>query len=436
MNKILTAVLLFAALAANAQTVTTTTCGGEPPRRQLRPHATLEEAAADASDGNWYIVPLKEWRRSEEGGKTRFTAEFVNPASWLNRQILVRTESASSGYTVEIGGTVAGSVRSGSEPAEFNITKLAKQGINTISVILDNPSSNEPLLRSDVAWLGLTEIVSQPTIRVRDIDSRTTLNDAGDAVFEVAIVVKSDALNAKQARISYDLWNDYDHLTSGYKDVSLSMRGEDTVRFVAVIPKELLWSSERPTLLDLVIRNRIEGRYAENIVEHVGVREVKYEDNTLKVNGKEETLRVRTVAPNLTVEELRQIKESGCNAVTVEAGEAAAGLYAACDAAGVYVIPQLAVDTSNGGRSIKKGGNAGNDPSLTAEYLTRTRAMYHRAKSHPSVVAFSLGNGVANGINTYESYLLIKGEDSSRPVVYVGANKEWNNDPFDLRFGK
>lgn len=434
MKKILTAALLFATLAANAQTVISTSRGAEQPRRQLRPFATVAEAAADSVGTNRYIVPVSEWRRSEEGGRVRFTAEFVYPAAWLNRQILVRTGSASSGYTVEVGGAKAGSITNGSTPAEFNITKLSKSGINTLSVILDPQTANEPLLRAGVAWLGPVEIISQPTIRVRDIDTRTTLNDAGDGIFEVAIAVKTDALNPKQARISYELSAGDERITSGYKDVTLSMRSEDSVRFVAIVPREQLWSTESPTLLKLVIRNRIEGRYAENIVIPVGVREVQYAKKELRVNGKSEGLKVQIVRPNITVEDLIRLKEQGFNAVTVEAGEAAEGLYSACDSAGIYVIPQVAVDTSNGGRSIKKGGNSSNDPMLTDEYLTRAWSTYHTAKSHPSVVAFSLGHGITDGINPYEAYLLLKGADGSRPVIYDGSNKEWNNDPFDIRF--
>lgn len=429
MRRFLIAILAFAAAAPTVGAQNRD--GAETPRYQMRPYNTVDEALANDTAQSRYIVPLTEWTRSETDGKTAFTAEFVYPAAWLNRQILLRTESASSGYTVEVEGRHAGSATNGAVPSEFNITKLANSGINRVTVILDAPQSNEPLTRAGVPWLGKAEIVSQPTVRVRDIDHHTTLNNDGDGVFEVAIAVKSDALNSKQARISYELADSTERITAGYRDVTLSMRGEDTVRFVAVVPKSSMWSTEKPSMLTLTIRNRIEGRYVENIVVPVGVREVRYHDKTLFVNGEAVSLRVRKVPAGTTVEELEQLKASGCNAVTIEAGEAAQGLYAACDAAGIYVIPQAAVDTSNGGRSIKKGGNASNDPALTGEYLWRTEAMYHTSKSHPSVVAFSLGGGITDGINPYESYLLLKGLDSARPVIYEGAGKEWNNDPFD-----
>ena len=434
MKKLLFAIFAFAtASGAVAQNRLFTSEGAEAPRRQLRPFATVDEAAADVREPSRYIVPLTEWTREERDGTVRFTAEFVYPAAWLNRQILLRTESASSGFGVEVEGVSGGHVTNGAVPAEFNITRLAQPGINRVTVVLDSRQSNEPLLRDGVAWLGRTEIVCQPTIRIRDFDTRTTLNDSGNGVFEVAIAVKSDALNDKRARISYELSDSVNLIAAGYKDVVLSMRGEDTVRFVTIVPDSLLWSPEHPSLLRLTLRNRIDGRYAENMVVPVGVREVKYADNRLIVNGRPVSMKVRSVLPNISVEELRQMKERGFDGVTVEAGDAVAGLCEACDSAGVYVIAQLAADTSNGGRSIKRGGNASNDPSLTAEFRSRTASMFHTVKSHPSVVAYSLGNGITNGINPYESYLLLKRLDSARPIIYNGAGKEWNNDTFEMR---
>lgn len=404
----------------------------EAPRRALRPYASVGEAESDAGGASRYIVPLTEWKRSETDEGTSFSSEFVYPAAWLNRQVLFRVGSASGGYSLEVNGRNAGRVSNGAAAAEFNITKLCESGLNSVRMVMDDPESGEPLLRADAVWKGRTEVISQPTVRIRDIDGRTTLNDSGDGVFEAAIAVKTDALNTKQARISYELADGDRVLATGYRDVTLGMRGEDTVRFVAVVPAELLWSIESPTLLTLRLRNRIEGRYLENMAVPVGLREVKFADNVLTVNGVPQSLNVRTVPNSVTVEELRQLREEGCNAVMLKTGEAAGDFYSACDSAGIYAIAVMAVDTSNGGRSIKRGGNAVNDPALTPEYLTRAAEMYHEAKSHASVIAFRAGDGAANGINAQESFLWLKGVDSSRPVIYLPAGREWNNDRFDL----
>lgn len=442
--KKITAALLLAAAFPMFQMFSVPSHAAEPPRRPLRPYTSFDAAAADTpslTDGkvrraSAYISPVTELVRAENDGRTSFTSTFVYPSAWLNRQLLLRIGSASSGYTLYINGTEAGRATNGAQPAEFNVTKLSHQGINELTVLLDAPGSGLPLLETGVEWLGAVDVLAQPTIRLRDADIRTTLNEQGDAVVQVLLAVKSDALNTKRSRMTFELTApDTSRLAHGVRDVELNMRGEDTIGFTAVVPRKWLWSAESPSLLTLTVQNRISGRVAETVVLPVGVREALYdEDEGLRVNGKTTALKVAAVSGSVSTDELLRLKGRGYNAVTVTPGEAPQTLYDACDAAGMYVLAQTAADTSRGSRSIRRNGNAANDPRFTAEYLSRTQAAYHVAKSHPSVVVFSLGHGVTNGINPYESYLWIKGTGDARPVIYDAAGGEWNNDDIDISF--
>ena len=210
--------------------------------------------------------------------------------------------------------------------------------------------------------------------------------------------------------------------------MSLEMRGEDTVSFASIVPAKWLWSIHNPTLLRLVVRNQVEGRYAETIATPIGLREVKYGEKRLSVNGKSTALRATTVAETITPSEIVDLKIQGYNTLMTKAGTPAEAFYALCDSVGVYVIPQAAINTSHGANHIKKGGNASNNPLWKPYYLARTAEMYHTTKSHPSVIGFSLGEGNTNGINLYESYLMLKALEPNRPIIYIGAGTEWNND--------
>ena len=437
MKKTLIAATLFFAYAAplSAQTVPMAPSHGtEPPRSDIRPYASADEAVANAEGASRYISPLEKWQREEKEGETIFSTDLVYPLSWLNRQLLLRIEAASAGYRIMVNGKETGYASNGALPTEFNITKYAEQGINRLSVVLNAPQASEPLLKTGVAWLGAVEAISQPTIRLRDIVYTTRLNDAGDGITEIGLVVKTDALNPKQSRISYELLaSDTTRLAYGYKDITLEMRGEDTVKFATVVPRAELWSAENPVILTLVVRNRISGKYAETVALPIGLREETYSDGKIAVNGRPIVLNVAKAAPNATAADLAELKRRGYNCVTTDAGEAATKLYAACDTAGMYAIPQLAVDTSGGSDSIKRGGNPSNDVAYTDEYTDRAAAMYHTSRNHPSVIAYSLGGGRTNGINMYEAYLTLKNLERNRPIIYVGAGKEWNNDRTDVR---
>ena len=82
--------------------------------------------------------------------------------------------------------------------------------------------------------------------------------------------------------------------------------------------------------------------------------------------------------------------------------------------------------------SRRKGGNPSNDPAWQAAYIARIEESYHTTKLHPSVVAFSLAEDSANGINLYEGYLHLKGLEKERPVLYPDAGGEWNSDKLRL----
>lgn len=437
MKRVLTAALLCAAF-------TIQTHAAEPPRRHIRPYASVEEAAADAAaalslqpaKNSSYIHPVTEFTREESEGRTLFSSTYVYPASWLNRQLLLRVESASAGYTVIVNGVKVEHVTDGTEAAEFNITKVSQQGINDLTLRLDSAESGKTLLNngSTTPGIGRVEVLSQPALRLRDADVRSRLNEAGDAVVQFLFAVKTDMLNTKESRIIYELTApDKSTLANGYRDVSLGMRGEDTLAFSVIVPRKWLWSADNPSLLTLTVRNRMNGRNVETVVLPIGVREVTHKDGTLYVNGNEVTLNTATVSGRATLKELQKLKSRGYNAVTVAAGDAAPVLYDICDALGLYVVAQAGIDTSKGSRSMRRGGSASNDPQYTDEYLRRTAAMYHTAKSHPSVVVFSLGHGVTNGINPYEAYMWIKRTGDERPTIYNAAGGEWNSDCIELK---
>ena len=69
-----------------------------------------------------------------------------------------------------------------------------------------------------------------------------------------------------------------------------------------------------------------------------------------------------------------------------------------------------------------------NDPALEEEYLTRVKSMYYRSRNHTCVVAFALGGESGNGYNMYKAYEWLKSVEHRRPIIYEGAEGEWNND--------
>lgn len=434
MRTILATIALFSITGLCAQEYQPT-FGRELPRGELLVYPSAE--AAEAADGgnNRYFTRLTEWGLDEKGNC--FTTNFTVPFAWANRQVLLHVGQSTGDYELWINGSQAAYVADGNCPAEFNITKLTHEGRNEVEIRVATPSPTAPLeswRENPEPMLGGIWLLSQPTMRIRDVLTQTRMSEDGNATAEVAVVVKSDALNPRSSRIHYELVAPSgENAAAGYKDLTLKMRGEDTVRFLARIPGNMLWSPELPTQYTLRLKTQYEGRYVEFAELRVGFREVATRDGELLLNGQPTPLQIREVdASAISENEIAALREEGYNTLRLLPGPVPESFLEFCDGQGICVIAQAPIDTRRSGDSRQKGGNPTNDPAWLEAYLERTADSYHTTKRHPSVVAFLLATHSSNGINLYESYLQMKRMNDQRPFLYPEAGGEWNSDRLNL----
>ena len=429
-----TLLLLFSAFAggtAALQAQPPLSSGRELPRTELRVYPTQEQASAAADEGNSYLRPLVEWARE---GDT-FSAPFTVPFSWINRQVLFHLDEASAAYELLVNGQPAGSNSDPALPAEFNITPWVHEGSNRLELRLRPAAETAPLESWQTGTqpaVGRSWMMTQPTLRIRDVFVRTQLSDNHTATAEIGMVVKSSALNPRTSRIHYELFNPAGaRLTGGTQDISLDMRREDTLRFIATVPDTLLWRTQEPVFCTLRLKTQHEGRFAEYIELPLGLRVVQADrEGQLQLNGEPVVVRAAEVSPRIDTASMAALRERGYNTLRLLAGPVRPGLYDDCDRMGLLVIAQAPVDTHNSGTSRKKGGNPSNDPAWREHFVERVLDSYHTAQRHPSVIAFGLAaDGSANGICLYESYLRVKQFiDEPRPFIYPDSGNEWNSD--------
>ena len=288
------------------------------------------------------------------------------PFAWVNRQVLLHVEWASSAYEIRLNGKVAGYCQNGSNPADYNFTKQVREGANNLTIkVLSNPASTvlESWAHPSEPALGSCYVFSQPTIRIRDLFTKTYRNGS---VFngEVGIVVKTDALNPKKAKIHYELLTPQDEVvTYGSQEIELDMRREDTLRLVAQIPDTMVWSARNPILYTLRLKTQTEGRYTEYVSLKVGFRTVGNTRGQLAINGYPAALKaVPDLGTTVSPSQLLEWKEQGYNLILLPAGGVSGALYDLCDRYGFYVVEQAPINTSRSGMSRRKGGNPSNDP--------------------------------------------------------------------------
>ena len=267
MKSLLTLLLLSSAWMACAQDYASpepVEIGKELSRTTFVVYPTAEEAAAGSREASKYFTPLTEWEKTTTEAGTEFSTKFTVPFAWVNRQVLLHVEWASSAYEIRLNGKVAGYCQNGSNPADYNFTKQVREGANNLTIkVLSNPASTvlESWAHPSEPALGSCYVFSQPTIRIRDLFTKTYRNGS---VFngEVGIVVKTDALNPKKAKIHYELLTPQDEVvTYGSQEIELDMRREDTLRLVAQIPDTMVWSARNPILYTLRLKTQTGGSW-------------------------------------------------------------------------------------------------------------------------------------------------------------------------------
>lgn len=408
---------------------------GKISRAALKSGSTIavkaDDKSSSAQNGNHrYLTRLDDWAQN---GKS-FTTEFSVPFAWVNRQVLLHLGSASSSYKVRVNGREAALCNDGNQAAEYNITKLTRDGRNTIEVELTDNQELEQMegwRTSRQPSLGQAWVMSQPTLRIRDVEVKTWMADSPDhsATAEVAIIVKSSALNPRSSRIHYALLSPSgEEVANGTRDITLEMRGEDTLRFVSRIPQSFLWSPRTPMFYTLRLRTQHEGRFMEYIDLGIGFRALNFDQGAMSLNGAPVTLKMCEIDPSADDRELLRLSSNGYNTFKLKAGTVRHGLYEFCDKMGFFVIAQAPIDTHLQGDDRTREGNISNDPYFRSEFIERAVNNYHHTKRHPSVIGFSMADHSANGINLYDTYLTLKSLNDIRPMIYLDAAGEWNSD--------
>ena len=432
MKIILHLLAIFAVEALSAQSLIEPFYGTEPPRRTITPYGRMVDAQRGDSSQSNYIAKFAEWVISEDGRE--HNSSFAVPVWWLNRQVIVRVGFSTSSYEVLVDGKLVGFAASGATPVEFNISKQATEGRHTLTVRQTDAEQNRvnALLRAGVKpEIRGIEVICQPAIRIRDIITSTTINNNGEGVAQFGLVVKCGALNPKQARIGYTLHlNDSTILSRGYRDIALDMRREDTIRFMAIVPKEALWSTKNPHLLTLDIESRMDNRPVECLQNTIGIRAADIAEGKFYLNYMPHELKLNNYNPS---QPLAEQLSAGANGLVIPAYYATNKVLNECDKLGILVFIESAVDTLPLAESIRRGGNPSNDPFWLETYLSYNRAAYYTTRHHPCVVGYALAAGKTNGINIYESYLLLKTIEPRLPIIYEGAGGEWCSDEINIR---
>lgn len=371
-----------------------------------------------------------------EIGEGRYVTEIDIPVLWLNREIFLHTEGFEhSEITVNGKRIEAGAMHV--LPFEVDITPFITNGINKIEF---RRSAQSDAPQNRILHYGqLAYIYSQPKLRIEDFmitAEPDSLNKYGILTIRFALI---NGYNfPEEINVGYDIYDPKGKLQ--YYDnrnvvvPGILTDGRDTLelkQFIYGTPANL-WSSEKPALYHGMLIVKHGKRIVEYIPYRIGFSKTEVADGKVIHNGK--AIEVKAARYNsaedrkTTAAELSRLKKAGINTIMIDYPQPW-WFYEITDETGLYVFDQPGL-TFGSGTGIERtpASSLANDPRFAPYYLYLTESMFKRSQNHTSIIGWSLGGEHGNGYNLYKTYRWLKENEPSRPVIYNGADGEWNSD--------
>ena len=408
--------------------------GRDALRSEFMSYTTRQHAADDDRDAEWNYLPIKTFTHSlSADGSGVYAATVELPAFWADRIVILHCEGGRNSHRVLFNGTEIGSARDSGTPSEFELPNAVAGAANTLRIELPADTSEpESGLGRSRADLTSCYLYSQPRTRIWDYDLSAVARDS-DGELTARVVVENRHPSEERFALCFDVFSPEGKVEEyGIRHITLPAAGRDTVELRAVIygAGKKLWSAEKPAVYRLNLFIRKGDRILEYVPVNVGFGSVSHAGGNVFRNGKQVELHPARCNPS-TPDELRKtigtLKKQGYNTLWPDTPQPW-WFYDICDRTGIYVIDQANINTAYRTDDRRVGGGLSNDPNWLEEYMQRTQAMFRRSRSHPCIIAWSLGGASGNGFNLYRTYVWLRKMDPTRPVVYDDAAGEWNND--------
>jgi beta-galactosidase/beta-glucuronidase len=343
-----------------------------------------------------------------------YRRDFEVPQSWLDDNIFIRFDGVDSFFYLWLNGIQVGFSKGSRNPAEFDVSKLVREGKNQLVVQCLRWSDGTYIEDQDMWWLsGIFRDVSLyalPDTHIVDYEVSTTTD-----------TLRLSVKTSRPCRIKVSLQGVFeDEFDSG----------ELYVRQVNV----KTWSAETPELYDLCITAG-----TDTVSLKTGFRTVEILHGELLINGKPIKLRGvnrhefncrrgRAITYDDMLWDVKTMKEHNINAVRNSHYPAQSAWYELCDEYGLYVFDEADLETHGMKSALST------DSSWEAAYLDRVKRMLERNKNHPSIIAWSIGNESGFGRNIEKCADFLRRRDPSRPVNYYHAGTDKCVDIVDMHY--
>ena len=370
---------------------------------------------------------------------------FQLPKNWKGKELFIHFGAVKSAFYIWINGKKVGYSQGSKLPAEFNISNFVKPGKNNIALEVYRWSDGSYLECQDFWRISGIErdvyLYTRPKVHIADYFAKSSLtNNYKDGVLDLAIQVKNGTTKKQKGSVQIELIKNNKTIYTINKEYLIDKKNEQKINVKTTIAQVKSWSAETPELyrLTIIIKDK-KGKTLEVISRKVGFRTSEVKNGNYLVNGQpilfkgvnrheHDAKKGHVVSKEEMLLDIKIFKENNINAVRTSHYPNDPYWYELCDEYGIYVIDEANIESHGMGYGLDR--TLANNPKWLKSHLERVSRMIERDKNHPSIVIWSLGNEAGNGYNMYESYLLAKKMDDTRPTQYERAVYEWNTDLF------
>ena len=367
-----------------------------------------------------------------------YRRDFELPPEWDGQRIVLHVGAASAAMYVWLNGEEVGYSQGSKLPAEFDLTPYAEDGNNTLAIEVYRWSDGSYLEGQDYWRIsGITRDVylyATPQTRIADIFARAGL-DAGFRDGRLELDVSLAGTDDGEYSVVAELLRDGESIWSDRQQ----HEGDDAdpVQFSARIENVSAWTAETPNLYTLLLElHDNDGMLLQATTQRIGFRNIEIEAGELLVNG--QPLLIKGVnyhehhsdtgqyVDEATIRrDLELMKRHNINAIRLAHYPQPEVFYDLADEYGFYVVDEANIESHGmyyGPESLAK------DPLWQHAHLERTQRMVERSKNHPSVIIWSLGNEMGDGVNITATANWTRQRDPGRPVQSERAGFGENTD--------
>lgn len=366
---------------------------------------------------------------------------FTIPENWKGQDIYLHFGAVTSAMYVWVNEQQVGYSEDSKTPAEFNITKYLKKGENSLAVEVYRWCDGSYLEDQDFWRMsGITRdvfLMARNPQHIRDYRvSSPLVNNYKDGEFKLSVEVVNSAQNNPNLKLEAVLLDGETKVAEMNQSVQAAPQPV-TVNLSANIPSAKPWSSEYPSLYQLLITLKDEsGKTIEVLHQEVGFRTVEIKNAQLMVNGVPIYVKGTNIHEHNQItghyqdeatmlKDIELMKSHNINAVRCSHYPEPERWYELCNEHGIFLVDEANIESHGMGYDEK---SLAKDPSWKDAHLFRTKNMFERDKNQPSIIVWSLGNEAGNGVNFEATYAYLKTVDQSRPVQFEQAHGGANTD--------